>query len=68
MNQKPWETGEDDEELFEYAMHPAQSEAYRSGKAKVDFKVYVAKRKAEKELHIRTTLHRLRLSPTASGS
>ena len=49
MNQKQWETGEDDEELFEYAMHPTQYEAYRSGKAKVDFKVDVAKRKAEKE-------------------
>lgn len=49
MNEKQWETGEDDEELFEYAMHPAQYEAYRSGKAKVDFKVDVAKRKAEKE-------------------
>lgn len=48
MNEKQWETGEDDEELFEYAMHPAQYEAYRSGKAKVDFKVDVAKRKAEK--------------------
>ena len=49
MNQKQWETGEDDEELFEYAMHPAQYEAYRSGKAKVDFKVDVAKRKAKKK-------------------
>ncbi|HBK29308.1 MAG TPA: oxaloacetate decarboxylase, partial [Parabacteroides sp.] len=49
MNEKHWETGEDDEELFEYAMHPAQYEAYRSGKAKVDFKVDVAKRKADKE-------------------
>ena len=29
--------GEDDEELFEYAMHPAQYEAYKSGKAKEDF-------------------------------
>lgn len=48
MNEKQWETGEDDEELFEYAMHPAQYEAYRSGKAKVEFKADVAKRKAEK--------------------
>lgn len=48
MNQKQWETGEDDEELFEYAMHPAQYEAYRSGKATVEFKADVAKRKAEK--------------------
>ena len=29
-------------------MHPAQYEAYRSGKAKVEFKADVAKRKAEK--------------------
>ncbi len=48
MNSKQWETGEDDEELFEYAMHPAQYEAYRSGKAKVEFLADVAKRKAEK--------------------
>ncbi|MCD7936744.1 MAG: oxaloacetate decarboxylase, partial [Tannerellaceae bacterium] len=46
MNEKQWETGEDDEELFEYAMHPAQYEAYRSGKAKVEFKADVAQRKA----------------------
>lgn len=46
MNEKHWEVGEDDEELFEYAMHPAQYEAYRSGKAKVDFLADVAQRKA----------------------
>ena len=46
MNEKQWETGEDDEELFEYAMHPAQYEAYRSGKAKVEFLVDVAQKKA----------------------
>ncbi|MDR1980658.1 MAG: oxaloacetate decarboxylase [Tannerellaceae bacterium] len=45
MNGKHWETGDDDEELFEYAMHPAQYEAYRSGKAKVEFLADVAKRK-----------------------
>ena len=27
MWEKKWETGQDDEELFEYAMHPAQYEA-----------------------------------------
>lgn len=47
MNEKGWETGLDNEELFEYAMHPAQYEAYRSGKAKVEFKADVAKRRAE---------------------
>ncbi|MDR0700637.1 MAG: oxaloacetate decarboxylase [Tannerella sp.] len=49
MNEKQWEVGEDDEELFEYAMHPSQYEAYRSGKAKVEFLADVAKRKSEKE-------------------
>ncbi|MDR3250358.1 MAG: oxaloacetate decarboxylase, partial [Tannerella sp.] len=49
MNEKQWEVGEDDEELFEYAMHPAQYEAYRSGKAKVEFLADIAKRKEEKE-------------------
>ena len=46
MNEKQWETGEDDEELFEYAMHPAQYEAYRSGKAKVEFLADVAQKEA----------------------
>jgi pyruvate carboxylase subunit B len=49
MNEKQWEAGEDEEELFEYAMHPAQYEAYRSGKAKVEFLADVAKRKNGKE-------------------
>jgi pyruvate carboxylase subunit B len=49
MNERQWEVGEDEEELFEYAMHPSQYEAYRSGKAKVEFLADVAKRKSEKE-------------------
>jgi pyruvate carboxylase subunit B len=48
MKEKHWDTGENDEELFEYAMHPAQYEAYRSGKAKADFTADVAKRIEEK--------------------
>ena len=47
MKEKKWDTGEDDEELFEYAMHPAQYEAYKSGKAKEDFLADVEKRHAE---------------------
>lgn len=46
MKEKGWELGKDDEELFEYAMHPAQYEAYKSGKAKADFEADVAKRRA----------------------
>lgn len=49
MWEKKWDTGEDDEELFEYAMHPAQYEAYKSGKAKADFLEDVQKRRAAKE-------------------
>ena len=46
MRAAGWPTGEDDEELFEYSMHPAQYEAYKSGKAKADFEADLAKRKA----------------------
>ena len=49
MKENKWEVGEDDEELFEYAMHPAQYEAYKSGKAKEDFLEDVAKRKQHTE-------------------
>ncbi|MFT4738872.1 MAG: pyruvate carboxylase subunit B [Paraglaciecola sp.] len=45
MNEKGWETGQDDEELFEYAMHPQQYEDYKSGKAKAAFEKDLAERK-----------------------
>jgi pyruvate carboxylase subunit B len=47
MKENGWETGQDDEELFEYAMHPAQYEAYKSGKAKADFEADLEKRRSE---------------------
>ena len=46
MAEKGWDTGKDDEELFEYAMHPQQYEAYKSGKAKADFEKDLASKKA----------------------
>lgn len=46
MNANGWPLGEDDEELFEYAMHPAQYEVYKSGQAKSEFEADLAKRKA----------------------
>ena len=49
MNDNNWEFGEDDEELFELAMHPAQYRNYKSGKAKEDFEADLAERKAAKE-------------------
>ncbi|MEM9324059.1 MAG: biotin/lipoyl-containing protein [Bacteroidota bacterium] len=45
MQDKGWETGPDDEELFEYAMHPQQYEAYKNGKAKEDFETDLAKKR-----------------------
>ena len=48
MQANGWPLGEDDEELFEYAMHPSQYEAYKSGKAKADFEADLAERKAKK--------------------
>ena len=37
MDEKGWDYGPDNEELFEYAMHPAQYEDYKSGKAEEKF-------------------------------
>ena len=48
MSQQGWELGEDNEELFEYAMHPQQYEAYKSGAAKAAFEKDLAERKAKK--------------------
>jgi pyruvate carboxylase subunit B len=48
MKKNNWDLGEDDEELFELAMHPAQYRNYKSGKAKADFEVEIAEKKAPK--------------------
>lgn len=48
MNDKGWETGEDEEELMEYAMHPTQYENYKSGKAKEDFIKQLNDKKSDK--------------------
>lgn len=48
MQKEGWELGQDDEELFELAMHPQQYRAYKSGKAKADFLDDLEERKAKK--------------------
>ena len=48
MKEKSWDTGQDDEELFEYAMHPAQYEDYKSGRAKEKFDADLKKRQGAK--------------------
>ena len=47
MKEKGWDHGQDDEELFEYAMHPTQYEDYKSGAAKKKFEADLADRKAK---------------------
>ncbi|MCQ2335708.1 MAG: oxaloacetate decarboxylase [Paludibacteraceae bacterium] len=48
MSDNKWELGQDDEELFELAMHPQQYRLYKSGQAKAAFEEDLAKRKADK--------------------
>jgi len=48
MDKNGWDYGEDDEELFELAMHPAQYKDYKSGKAKEKFLADLEERKAKK--------------------
>ncbi len=45
MNEKGWDTGPDDEELMQYAMHPTQYEDFKSGKAKERFLTDLSKKK-----------------------
>ena len=46
MKANNWDLGQDDEELFELAMHPEQYRAYKSGQAKAAFEEDLAKKKA----------------------
>lgn len=56
MQEKGWDTGEDDEELFEYAMHPQQYEAFMSGKAKSAFEADLEDKKTPKISEISSNL------------
>ena len=49
MEENGWDRGEDDEELFEFAMHETQYRAYKSGQAKEQFNkdLEAAKSKAQ---------------------
>lgn len=45
MTEAGWDFGKDDEELFEFAMHPDQYKAFKSGKAKENFEADLKKKK-----------------------
>ncbi|MGQ1946475.1 biotin/lipoyl-containing protein [Geofilum sp. OHC36d9] len=49
MDKNGWEYGQDDEELFELAMHPEQYRMYKSGQAKENFNKEIAELKAKKQ-------------------
>ncbi len=55
MDENGWDYGEDDEELLELAMHPAQYRNYKSGKAKEDFEKDLAEKKGAKAEKITPT-------------
>ena len=48
MNENGWDYGQDDEELFELAMHPEQYRNYKSGQAKKNFEADLQKAKEAK--------------------
>lgn len=47
MAEKGWDTGQDDEELLEYALHPEQYVEFKSGKAKESFEADLEKKRNE---------------------
>lgn len=68
MADKGWETGQDDEELFQYAMHPSEYEDYKSGKAKEKFDTDLAKRKAAKNTTTTASAPTAGMVPIAQAS
>lgn len=48
MDENGWDYGQDDEELFELAMHPTQYRNYKSGKAKAEFEKDLAEKRESK--------------------
>lgn len=55
LAEKGWERGQDDEDLMEYAMHPTQFEAFKSGEAKQKFLEDLEKRKQGETVNPKAT-------------
>jgi pyruvate carboxylase subunit B len=64
MEENGWDTGQDDEELLEYAMHTAQYVDYKSGKAKENFEADLAKKKGAASATATTTEPKAASVPT----
>ena len=55
MKKNDWETGDNDEELFEFAMHETQYRDYKSGLAKKRFEEEIDKLKSQQSTTTKTT-------------
>jgi pyruvate carboxylase subunit B len=55
MDEKGWEHGPDDEELFEFAMHEPQYRDYKSGMAKKRFEEEIEKMKSQQNVSLKTS-------------
>ena len=52
MEEQGWDVGEDEEELFEYAMHPTQYIDYKSGAAKKNFERELEAKKQQSNIKV----------------
>ncbi|MBP5556377.1 MAG: oxaloacetate decarboxylase [Bacteroidales bacterium] len=52
MEEQGWDVGEDEEELFEYAMHPTQYIDYKSGAAKKNFERDLEAKKQQSNIKV----------------
>lgn len=68
MQEKGWETGPDDEELFELGMHPEQYRLYKSGEAKKAFEADLAKKRIEGAGLLEGTQKAVAAAPVAVAS
>lgn len=66
MEELGWERGQDDEELFEFAMHDTQYRDYKSGIAKQRFETEMEKILAEKENKTMISMN-VKQAPVRSG-
>ncbi|MEM8895967.1 MAG: biotin/lipoyl-containing protein [Bacteroidota bacterium] len=68
MQEQGWDTGQDDEELLEYAMHTTQYIDYKSGKAKANFEADLAKKKGAASTPVSTDKPAVAVAPTQPKS
>lgn len=67
MIQLGWDTGKNDEELFEFAMHETQYRDYKSGLAKKRFLEEIEKMKSQGEPRKKTTAVKEKQAPSRSA-